>query len=174
MFMNDRLTGNGLYNKSKQRARREYGWKPRSYKGWDGKWHSYDGLGAISDWIALTADIMDNGLDFGLSGKGVLRPNDVGENLRAMGFVVGATLTDKSFLSGIEPMMDVLRGDPGAINRWSSSFISSATLPGASYYLKEPLLLKLLIWLRNLLNYYSLMLNKYEILVVLLKLRMQN
>jgi hypothetical protein len=49
-----------------------------------------------------------------------------------MGFVVGATLTDKSFLSGIEPMMDVLRGDPGAINRWSSSFISSATLPGAS------------------------------------------
>ena len=132
MFMNNKLTGNGLYDKSKQRARREYNWKPRSYTGWDGKRHSYDGLGAISDWIALTADIMDNGLDFGLSGKGTLRPNDIGENLRAMGFVVGATLTDKTFLSGIEPMMDVFRGDPGAINRWAASFISSATMPGAS------------------------------------------
>ncbi len=132
LFMNDRLTGNGLYDKSKQRARREYGWKPRSYKGLDGKWRTYDGLGAISDWIALTADIMDNGLDFNLSKKGTLRPNDVGENLRAMGFVLGATLTDKTFLSGIEPMMDVFRGDPGAINRWAGSFISSATMPGAS------------------------------------------
>ena len=132
LFMNDRLTGNGLYDKSKQRARREYGWKPRSYKGLDGKWRTYDGLGAISDWIALTADIMDNGLDFNLSGKGTLRPQDIGENLRAMGFVVGATLTDKTFLSGIEPMMDVFRGDPGAINRWAGSFISSATMPGAS------------------------------------------
>ena len=132
LFMNDRITGNGLYNKTKQRARREYGWKPRSYKGLDGNWYSYDGLGAVSDWLALTTDIMDNGLDFDLTGKGTLRPNDIGENLRAMGFVVGASLTDKSFLSGIEPMMDVLRGDPGAINRWSASFISSATLPGAS------------------------------------------
>jgi hypothetical protein len=132
LFMNDRLTGNGLYDKSKQRARREYSWKPRSFKGLDGRWHSYDGLGAISDWLALTADIMDNGLDFGISGQGTLRPNDIGENLRAMGFVIGATLTDKTFLSGIEPMMDVLRGDPGAINRWASSFISSATMPGAS------------------------------------------
>ena len=132
MFMNDRMTGNGLYNKAKQKARREYDWKPRSYRGLDGNWYSYDGLGAISDWMALTIDIMDNGLDFDASGKGTLRPNDIGENLRAMGFVVGASLTDKSFLSGIEPMMDVLRGDPGAINRWAGSFISSATLPGAS------------------------------------------
>ena len=132
LFMNDRLTGNGLYDKSKQRARREYDWKPRSFKGLDGRWHSYDGLGAISDWLALTADIMDNGLDMGISKKGTLRPNDIGENLRAMGFVVGATLTDKTFLSGIEPMMDVFRGDPGAINRWAASFISSATMPGAS------------------------------------------
>ena len=75
---------------------------------------------------------MDNGLDMGISKKGTLRPNDIGENLRAMGFVIGATLTDKTFLSGIEPMMDVFRGDPGAINRWAASFISSATMPGAS------------------------------------------
>ena len=130
LFMNDRVTGNGLYDLQKQKARREYDWKPRSIKGLDGKWVSYDGLGALSDWMALTVDIMDNGLV--PSDKGVMRPNDIGENLRAMGFVVAASLTDKSFLAGIEPLMDVARGDIGAINRWSSSFLSSAVVPGAS------------------------------------------
>ena len=132
LFMNDRVTGNGLYDLQKQKARREYGWKPRSLKGLDGKWYSYDGLGALSDWIALTVDIMDNGLDAGLSGKGVLRPNEIGENLKAMGFVLAASVTDKQFLAGVEPLMDVARGDTGAINRWGSGFLASAAVPGAS------------------------------------------
>ena len=130
LFMNDRLTGNGLYDLQKQKARREYGWKPRSIKGLDGKWYSYDGLGALSDFLALTADIMDNGLVG--SGKGVMRPNDIGENLRAMSFVLAASITDKSFLAGIEPLMDVARGDVGAMNRWAGSFLSSAAVPGSS------------------------------------------
>ncbi len=130
LFMNDRVTGNGLYDLQKQKARREYGWKPRSIKGPDGKWVSYDGLGAFSDWMALTVDIMDNGLV--PSGKGVMRPNDIGENLRAMGFVVAASITDKSFLAGIEPLLDVARGDVGAMNRWAGSFLSSAAVPGSS------------------------------------------
>ena len=132
LFMNDRVTGNGLYDLQKQKARREYGWQQRSIKGLDGKWVSYDNLGAFSDWMALTVDIMDNGLDFGASGKGVLRPNDIGENLRAMGFVLAASVTDKSFLAGIEPMLDVARGDVGAMNRWAAGFLSSAVTPGAS------------------------------------------
>ena len=132
LFMNDRVTGNGLYDLQKQKARREYGWQQRSIKGPDGKWISYDNLGAFSDWMALTVDIMDNGLDFGLSQKGVLRPNDIGENLRAMGFVLAASVTDKSFLAGVEPLMDVARGDVGAMNRWASGFLSSAVTPGAS------------------------------------------
>ena len=132
LFMNDRVTGNGLYDLQKQKARREYGWKPRSIKWIDGNHYSYDNLGAFSDWMALTVNIMDNGLDFGASGKGVLRPNDIGENLRAMGFVLAASVTDKSFLAGIEPMMDVARGDVGAMNRWAAGFLSSAITPGAS------------------------------------------
>ena len=60
MFTSDRLHGNGIYDKTRQRTRNQLGWQPRSYKGWDGKWYSYEGLGAISDWIAVTADIMDN------------------------------------------------------------------------------------------------------------------
>ena len=132
MFMNDRLTGNGLYDAQAQAARRDQGWKPRSYKGWDGKWYSYDNLGAISDYIALTADIMDNGLDFDAFGKGTLRNQEVGESLRALGFVVSAALTDRTYLANLEPLMDVLRGDPGAINRWAGGFLPSATIPGAN------------------------------------------
>ena len=60
MFTGDRLHGNGIYDKTRQRTRQQLNWKPRSFKGWDGKWYSYEGLGAISDWIAITADVMDN------------------------------------------------------------------------------------------------------------------
>ena len=132
LFMNDRVTGNGLYDLQKQKGRREYGWKPRSIKGPDGNWYSYDNLGAFSDWMAMTVDIMDNGLDFGRSGKGVMRPNDIGENLRAMGFVIAASVVDKAGLSALEPLLDVARGDVGAINRFSAGFLSSALTPGAS------------------------------------------
>ena len=132
LFLNDRVTGNGLYDLQKQKARREYGWKPRSIKGLDGNYYSYDNLGAFSDWMAMTVDIMDNGLDFGLSGKGVMRPNDIGENLRAMGFVLAASVTDKAGLGALEPLMDVARGDVGALNRFASGFLSSAITPGAS------------------------------------------
>ena len=60
LFSVDALHGNGHYDKTVQKTRRQLGWAPRSYKGWDGRWYSYDGLGAISDWIALTADVLDN------------------------------------------------------------------------------------------------------------------
>ena len=133
LFMNDNITGNGLADKTKQRGRREYNWKPRSIKNpLNGEWTSYDNLGAISDWFALTVDIMDNGLDFDVTGKGGLRPADIGENMRAMGFVVAASLTDKTFLAGLEPMTDVARGDVGAMNRWASTFLTSAAVPGSS------------------------------------------
>ena len=39
LFTTDRLHGNGIYDKTRQKVRREAGWKPRSYKGWDGKWY---------------------------------------------------------------------------------------------------------------------------------------
>ena len=40
MFTQDRLHGNGHYDKERQKVRQQLKWKPRSYKGWDGKWYS--------------------------------------------------------------------------------------------------------------------------------------
>ena len=117
LFLNDRLRGNGHFDKERQRVRGELEWKPRTYKGWDGKWYSYDGLGPISDWLALTADVMDN--------FDSVTENDVETMLNKMGFILSANLTNKSMLAGLEPMNDVLSGNPAALNRWAASFASS-------------------------------------------------
>ena len=114
LFTTDRLHGNGIYDKTRQKVRREAGWKPRSYKGWDGKWYSYENLGPISDWLALTADVMDN--------FDTLDANDIETNLNKMGYILSANLTNKSFTAGLEPLNDVLSGNPAAMSRWGASF----------------------------------------------------
>jgi hypothetical protein len=124
LFMTDRITGNGHYNRQKQALRRDVDWKPRSIKLPGGKWVSYDNLGPVTNFLALTADVMDN--------FDSLSPNDVGEQLRKLGFVVASSITEKTMLAGIEPFLDVVRGDVGAINKWSSSFLTSAVVPGSS------------------------------------------
>ena len=123
-FLNGGLRGNGHYDKERQRVRQESGWKPRTYQGWDGNWYSYEGLGPISDLIALTADVMDN--------FDTIEEQDLSVWINKMGYLVSANLTNKSMLAGIEPMNDVLSGNPAALNRWAASFASSfAPLSGA-------------------------------------------
>ena len=124
LFMNDRITGNGHYDRQKQRLRRYADWKPRSIKAPGGNWVSYDNLGPFGDWLALTADIMDN---FDRLDEG-----SITQNLSAMGFILSASVTDKSMLAGIEPLYDMLSGNPAAINRWASSFLPSTVLRGSS------------------------------------------
>jgi len=124
MFLNGGLRGNGHFDKERNRVRQELGWKPRTYKGWDGKWYSYDGLGPISDFLALTADVMDN--------FDSVTENDLETTINKLGFIISGNLTNKSMLAGIEPMNDVLAGNPAALNRWAASFASSlAPLSGA-------------------------------------------
>jgi len=125
LMVSDRLTGNGIYDKQKQRARRDQDWKPRSIRLPGGNWVSYDNLGPFTNWMALTADIMDN--------YDTLSPNDAGELMRKMGFVISASFTDKTYLAGLEPLLSILRGDPSELARWSSSFLSSSTIRGSSF-----------------------------------------
>ena len=124
LFLNDSITGNGLYDKQKQALRRNADWKPRSIRLPGGEWVSYDNLGPITSWLSLTVDIMDN--------MDTLAPNDIGENLHKMMFVLGSSITDKTALAGLEPLMDILGGNAGAVTKWSSSFLTSAVVPGSS------------------------------------------
>lgn len=118
LILNDRLTGDGFYDKETQMARvKNSNWKKRSIKGLDGKWYSYDSLGPVADWIALVANIGDN---FDSLGEAKT------ENLfNKMAFVLGAAVTDRTALSTIKPLLDMVSGDGGAVNRWSAGFVNS-------------------------------------------------
>ena len=116
MFMNDRLRGNGHFDKETQRVRRDANWQPKTYKGLDGRWYSYADLGPVSDWMALTADVMDNLVD------GTLTPQDGQDLMNKMGFILSASVTSKSLMAGLEPMNDVFAGNPAALARWGASF----------------------------------------------------
>ena len=126
LFTQDRITGNGIYDKTRQRTRRELGWKPKSFKGLDGKWYSYENLGPITDWLALTSDIMDNFVD------GTLDEPTTEVLLQKTGFLLSANLTDKTFMAGLEPLGDVLSGNAAAANRWAGTF-GSGLLPGGGF-----------------------------------------
>ena len=106
-------------------TRREMGWKPRSIRVPGGQWVSYDNLGWVTDWLALTADVMDN--------FDTLPEKDLTAYLNMAGFVLSATITDKTMLAGVEPLYDVLSGNPAAINRWASGFLLSAAGPMSSF-----------------------------------------
>ena len=122
LFTSDRLRGNGIYDKERQKVRQEHGWKPRTYKGWDGNWYSYENLGALSDWLAFTADVMDN--------FDTLDEPSLELTLNKAGHLLSANLTNKSFTAGLEPLNDVLAGNPAALARWGASF-GSSFVPGS-------------------------------------------
>jgi len=111
----DRCTGNGHYDKSRQAMRVRSGWKPKSCKvpGTD-KQVSYEWMGPIGDWLSLTVDVVDNfdNLTTGMQ-----------EDLyNKLSFVLGAAVTNRSILSQLEPMYDVLQGNGAAATRFLSSF----------------------------------------------------
>lgn len=65
----------------------------------------------------MTADVMDN--------FDSITETDLETTMNKMGFLLSANLTNKSMLAGLEPMNDVLSGNPAAMNRWAASFASS-------------------------------------------------
>ena len=118
LIMNDRITGDGLYDKETQMSRvKNSKWQKRSIKGLDGKFYSYESLGPIADWLALTVNVADN---FDMLGEA-----KVEHFLSKLGFVFGAAVTDRTGLSTIKPLLDILSGNEGAMTRWSAGFINS-------------------------------------------------
>lgn len=118
LLMNDRITGDGLYDKETQSSReKNSNWQKRSIKGLDGKWYSYDSFGPLADWMALVANIGDN---FDMLGEAATE-----RFFEKAAFVLGAAVTDRTALSTLKPLMDMVSGNEGAITRWSAGFINS-------------------------------------------------
>ena len=118
LIMNDRITGDGIYDRQTQTSRvKNSDWKKRTVKGLDGKRYSYDWMGPVADWIALTVNVSDN---FDLLGEA-----KVEHFLSKLSFILGASVTDRTGLSTIKPLLDMLSQNEGAMTRWSAGFFNS-------------------------------------------------
>lgn len=126
LFLNGNITGNGLMDYRKQKARKDFDWKPRSIRLPGGDWVSYDSLGPLSTWITAVADTLDN--------MDEMTPNQIGSNLHKAALVLGSTITDKTSLKGMEALFDALNGDAPAINKWASTTLASAVVPASSQW----------------------------------------
>jgi hypothetical protein len=117
MYASGSLTGNGNYDKQVNKFQQNAGERPlRSWKGPDGKWRSYDGIEPIATFLALTADILENTNTLGSTASEQL--------LQKLGYAVSMNLTNKSFLQGLQPITELMSGQPNAINRWASNTAS--------------------------------------------------
>ena len=115
LFGDDRITGDGHFDKEIQKARVQSGWKPRSIKGLDGKYYSYQGLGVLGDWVAATVNAIDNFDTLGAGGIETFFPK--------FAFVLGASVTENTGLSSIRPLVQLLAGDAASLQRWSAGFV---------------------------------------------------
>jgi len=124
MVSQDRIRGNGHWDRQIQKTRLSQGWKPLTYKGLDGNWHSYEWLGPLAKWMGLVVDGFDN---FDSMSTTTLEKFE-----KKMAFVLGAAITDDSFLSNLEPVFSILSGNPAARNRWLVT-MTNAAFPGAGF-----------------------------------------
>ena len=116
--MNGRCTGTGHYDKARQRQRIKSGWKAKTCTmPGTNKVVSYEWMGPVGDWIALAADVVDNTDTLTSS-----MIEDMGTKLMA---ILAGSITNRTVLSQLEPMFDVLQGNGSAASRWSSSFLNN-------------------------------------------------
>ena len=117
LWAQGRLHGSGHYDKARQRTRDTLGWPKSAVQDDQGNWHSYEYLGPYGDMLTFMANVMDNASS--------ITQNDAMSLMQKATFVLAATFTDRSMYAGIEPMLDVVRGDISAMNRWAAGFASS-------------------------------------------------
>lgn len=116
LYMNGGLTGNGPFDKEERNVWLQTGWRPRSIKIGD-KWVSYDSMEPFTSFLAMVGDIGDNA-------------NMIGEPAMQGWFgklsaLVASNVTNKSFLSGIIDLNDMLSLQPGRQAVWMANFVNN-------------------------------------------------
>lgn len=123
MAANGMMTGTGPADDAERRRMQAMGWRPFSL--WDpvtNNWRSYQGLEPFDTFLGLTADIVYN---FNRVDQAVTE-----DWFRALGHSITMNVTQKSFLSGFEPLAGLFSGDPSAFNRFLIGQTNSI-IPGA-------------------------------------------
>tara|TARA_R100000315_G_scaffold17121_1_gene6007 strand:+ start:466 stop:5112 length:4647 start_codon:yes stop_codon:yes gene_type:complete len=120
MFGN--ITGSGPANHAERRRWQDLGgFKPYSIKvgeNEDGSpiWVSYKGTGIFETLLGMTSDIVFNANKV---------DRDADQWFTALAGAIGMNITNKSFLSGFEPLVAALSGDKGSLNRFLSNNANS-------------------------------------------------
>ena len=116
-YMNDAITGDGVYNEQVRRVNEDLRVPKRSIKLPTGEYLSYDGLGPVSDWIAMTVTVLENSTMLGETAT---------ENfLNKAGYVLSASITEKSVLSQVEPLLGIMNGNGPSAARIAASLANS-------------------------------------------------
>ena len=102
MILTDGCHGDGSMDPRVQKVRDKQGWAKRSCRSpVNCKWYSYEGLGPIADHVAFLSNVADNFETLGLA---------VTEELfEKASFVLAASLTKRSFMVGLEPLLRMLK-----------------------------------------------------------------
>jgi hypothetical protein len=119
-YRSGRLRGAGHWDKSRQRVRTKTGWVKNTFQGLDGGWYDYAWLGPLGEWLSTVVTVADNADSLSTSKQE--------EFWKKLSFVFASSFTNKSLLSNVEPLNDILQGNGSAFNRWASSF-GNAILP---------------------------------------------
>ena len=116
-FMSDRITGDGVYEENVNRNEEELRIPRRSVQLTDDTWISYDGLGPVSDWIALVVTIAENGT--------MLGDTATANFLNKAGFILASSVTERSVLSNVEPLLGIMNGNGASIAKLSAGVANS-------------------------------------------------
>ena len=117
LAVRDRIRGNGHWDRQVQKTRYNQNWKKKTIQGLDGNWYSYEFLGPLADWLALTVDIFDN-----FDSMSYARMEKLEKKL---GFILSASLTDQSLLGDMEPLLGILSGNKSDLTRWSAQMTNT-------------------------------------------------
>ena len=120
----DRIRGYGSYDPKKMKFMLSQGYERKTYKGLDGKWHSYEHLGSLGEWLATTVTMFEN--------FDTVSTSTLEASWKKMSFVLGASVTDKSLLGSIEPLFDIISGRGAPANRYKTQ-MTNALFPLASF-----------------------------------------
>jgi hypothetical protein len=120
----DRIRGYGNYDPKVQKFAQSQGWERKTYKGLDGKWHRYEHLGPLGDWLATTVTMFEN--------FDTVSTSTLEASWKKMSFVLGASVTDKTLLGSLAPLFDIISGRGAPANRYATQ-MTNALFPMASF-----------------------------------------
>jgi len=121
LAFNGDLTGSGPQDQAERQRMINAGtFKPYSIR-IGGEWRKYQGLEPFDTWLGLAGDMV-----YKLQRTDQAITEDWFNALKS---AISYNFTNKTFLSGIEPLVGLLNGDPGAINKLAVGQVDSL-IPG--------------------------------------------